>query len=590
MAFTDDNEPLLGRPQMAPQQVKMFNAGIMDGAGYGAMWGFAPKETDEAEEVRQLASSVPQSRRKRVIIVGAGVSGIQQASVLLKEGILKHEGMQLFDALDDFGGVWAKNTYPGCACDVPALSYTTSYHICKTFTHFYATQSQIQDYYTEFAHLYKLKECTTFSAFVKSCTWDDELFVWHVLIQHKSGRLEHWVADVVCQCVGSLDRPKWGNTPSRENFKGLSWHTAHWRHDVDLTALKVGIVGCGPSAAQIIPEIIDKVKHLTVYMRTPPVCVPRNNFKYSWLFRFCLKYVPWFAWIVRQRMNLRMMMYGKETARNNSPQNDAMNRMAVSFMESQVEDPKLRQILRPTAKYYCKRPLRLDNFYSSLAKPNCTVTREKLVRYTESGVVSADQNDSTETERKFDVIILGTGFNVAQFLEHEKIKGTGGIDLQEKWKEHPEALYGVATSKFPNMFMCFGPNSATVWSSQQDNWELQARFAANAIREIIQREKRGMKLAMYPDRDRERAYNDEVQRQQAGIVWAQSDCVTYYKNDAGWITYTMPWSFPKFWWMLRKIRWNEWVTVEKSLNGLRHGNVTALANGHENFGNGRVSV
>jgi cation diffusion facilitator CzcD-associated flavoprotein CzcO len=165
------------------------------------------------------------------------------------------------------------------------------------WTNFYATQPQIKQYYTQFAKDYELDRCTRFGSFVKACFWDDQLFVWHVEVADKSGRTEHWIADVVCQCVGSLDRPKFGNTPGRERYKGVSWHTAHWRHDFDLTGLKVGMIGCGPSAAQIIPEIIDKVGHLTVsfpvalgsmsiltaqvYMRTPPVCVPRSDFKYS---------------------------------------------------------------------------------------------------------------------------------------------------------------------------------------------------------------------------------------------------------------------------------------------------------------------
>lgn len=106
--------------------------------------------------------------------------------------------------------------------------------------------------------------------------------IWRVAVSNKySGEVEHWIADVVCQCVGSLDRPKWGNTPGRENFKGVSWHTAAWRQEYDLTGKNVAIIGCGPSAAQLIPEIIDKPKHLDVYMRTPPVCVARADFAYS---------------------------------------------------------------------------------------------------------------------------------------------------------------------------------------------------------------------------------------------------------------------------------------------------------------------
>lgn len=214
--------------------------------------------------------------------------------------------------------------------------------------------------------------------------------------------------------------------------------------------------------------------------------------------------------------------------------------------------------------------MHLDNFYPALAKSNCTVLREDLVRYTKKGVLSTHKTTEEEIEREFDVIIFGTGFNVAQYLEHEKIKGLDGLDLQEKWKEHPEALYGLATSQFPNMFYCFGPNSAQVWSSQQDTWERQAQFAAKAVREMIRKERNGIKFAMHPKRSVESAYNTEVQKRQAGVyVWANSSCVTYYKNDNGWNTFTMPWTWWEFRKMLRKIIWKEWDIIEKPIDVLK---------------------
>jgi cation diffusion facilitator CzcD-associated flavoprotein CzcO len=75
-------------------------------------------------------SEVPFERRKKIIIVGAGICGIQQAILLLKDGN-KLRDMMVFDALDGFGGVWRKNTYPGCACDVPSMMYSTSWWLNK---------------------------------------------------------------------------------------------------------------------------------------------------------------------------------------------------------------------------------------------------------------------------------------------------------------------------------------------------------------------------------------------------------------------------------------------------------------------------
>ena len=154
-------------------------------------------------------------------------------------------------------------------------------------------------------------------------------------------------------------------------------------------------------------------------------------------------------------------------------------------------------------------------------------------------MVSIDEVDGPEVDREFDIIIFGTGFNVASYLEHEKIIGIGGLDLQQKWKEHPQCLYGMSTAQFPNLFMIFGPNSATVWIPPQSTWCLQAELISKVVKEIAQNEKKGYRLAMCPDLEVEREYNIRVQETQKDIVWQQSSCVTYYKNDAGINTFAM---------------------------------------------------
>ncbi|KAI8935360.1 hypothetical protein NX059_007944 [Plenodomus lindquistii] len=545
-----------------PQPVKSFASGTLQKGEYGALGGFGEKQSDKP--LFGPVSAVPPERRKKVIIVGGGINGIQQASTLLRDGCVSLKDIQIFDALDGFGGVWQKNKYPGCACDVPSSIYTSSIYLNRYWTHRFANRAQIQSYFERFALDYHLDQCTQFRTFVQACTWDEELLVWHVAVA-KQGKVEHWIADIVCQCVGSLDRPKFGTTPGRELFKGASWHTAYWNNDYDLSGKRVAIIGCGPSAAQIIPEIVDKVEHLTIYMRTPPVCVPRGDYAYSRFFRWALKWVPFVAWFSRARLNLWMITFGRGQATDGHPRNDMLNQRALAHMESQVKDPELRKILTPNSKFFCKRPLYLDHFYPALVKPNCTVLRENLISYTENGVLSSDSN-GTQTERKFDVIIFGTGFNAAQYLEHETIRGLNGCELQTKWKAHPEALYGLATNQFPNMFFCFGPNSATVWGSQLDNWEQQARFATKAVSESVKRARKGTRFAMHPKRSVELDYNAEVQKRQAGVyTWSTSSCITYYKNDDGWNTFTMPWSWWQFRRMLRKIFWDQWEVIEKPL-------------------------
>ena len=133
------------------------------------------------------------------------------------------------------------------------------------------------------ARFYRLERSTQFRTMVTMCTWDAENFVWHVKAENQRYRtVEEWTADVVIHAVGAFDRPKFGDTPGLHLYKGHHWHTSRWNDAVDLTGKTVAVIGCGPSAGQVIPMIIDRVHHLTVYMRTPPMILPRNDFKRSW--------------------------------------------------------------------------------------------------------------------------------------------------------------------------------------------------------------------------------------------------------------------------------------------------------------------
>jgi hypothetical protein len=69
------------------------------------------------------------------------------------------------------------------------------------------------------------------------------------------------------------------------------------------------------------------------------------------------------------------------------------------------------------------------------------------------------------------------------------------------------------------------------------------------------------KISIFPKKNVERKYNDEIQREQKRFAWAANDCSTHYKND-GWLTFTMPWRLAGFWWLMRKVRWSEWDVRE----------------------------
>jgi hypothetical protein len=122
-----DQTPLLRRDlKQIPPPLSSFSCGTLNGDEYEKLLGFGNSSSAVA-----FPSNVPPECHKKIIVVGAGICRIQQAILLLKDGH-KLQDMMIFDALDGFGGVWRKNTYPGCACDVLSMMYSTSWWLNKS--------------------------------------------------------------------------------------------------------------------------------------------------------------------------------------------------------------------------------------------------------------------------------------------------------------------------------------------------------------------------------------------------------------------------------------------------------------------------
>ena len=66
--------------------------------------------------------------------------------------------------------------------------------------------------------------------------------------------------------IGLLSIPTLPRLEGMESFKGRSFHTFYWPHEpVELAGKRVGIIGTGATAIQVIGEIADKVGELTVF-------------------------------------------------------------------------------------------------------------------------------------------------------------------------------------------------------------------------------------------------------------------------------------------------------------------------------------
>lgn len=205
----------------------------------------------------------------RVAIVGSGFGGLGAAIRLREAGI---EDFVLLERAHEIGGVWRDNVYPGCSCDVQSALYSFSFAPNPEWTRAYSSQWEIQEYLLAVAERYGLRRFVRFGHEVREAAWDEERGRW--AIDTASGRL---TSDVLLVAVGGFSEPAYPDLPGLDTFTGARMHSARWDPAFDPSGKRVGVVGTGASAVQIVPSLQPKVERLVVFQRTPAWVLPRRR-------------------------------------------------------------------------------------------------------------------------------------------------------------------------------------------------------------------------------------------------------------------------------------------------------------------------
>src|SRR6201991_4952878 len=203
----------------------------------------------------------------RIAVVGGGFGGVGAAAMLARAG---YRDVVVFERAERLGGVWEANTYPGAACDIPSHLYEFSFAPNPGWTRRYAGQAEIQAYLERVARGHDVRLAVE----VTSARFEDGRWA----LETSAGPE---TADVLITACGQLKTPKVPPLEGLDTFAGPAFHTAEWRHDVDLAGKRVAVVGTGCSAIQVVPAIQPLVGHLDVYQRSPGWTVPKGDFAYS---------------------------------------------------------------------------------------------------------------------------------------------------------------------------------------------------------------------------------------------------------------------------------------------------------------------
>jgi len=461
-------------------------------------------------------------RRPRAVVIGAGFGGLAAAYELSKDGLAD---VTVLEKAGDIGGVWRANTYPGAACDVPSNLYSYSFARKTDWGRRYAEQPDILGYIHDTADRFGLRPLVRTGVEVTSAHYDDSTATWRVATS--SGEVLE--ADVLVPAVGQLSRPALPTIPGLDAFAGPSFHSAEWRHDVDLAGTRVAVLGTGASAIQFVPRIRRIAGHVTVFQRSAPYVVPKPDRAYTGAHRAAFRKVPGFAAAMRQLIWEISEFFGLALTRV-APLARLIGIVAAANLKRHIKDPVLRAKLTPDYPIGCKRVLFSSDWYPALACDNVDVETAAITEVTPTGVRTDDGR-----LHDVDVIIYGTGFKATEFLAPMTITGRDGRDLHSQWREGARAHLGIAVPGFPNMFLIYGPNTNLGSSSIILMMEQQARY----IRQIVQELARGGAARAFEVRRAvEQAYDAEVQSRLDAGVW--TTCESWYRTASGRVTTNWP--------------------------------------------------
>ena len=547
----DGKRALAGPPDQARLQ-RMLSFSLADDVaeGYAAM---LMEETrfanrDDAWQ-GTLAAAVEHGAAEdyEVVIIGAGMSGLGTAAKLKAAGVK----FTILEKNDNVGGTWYENTYPDCGVDTPNHYYSYSFQRNNNWSGYFSKRDELFSYFDTCADEFGVREHIRFGAEVSRAAYDEEACVWRIVFTDASG--SHSIeANALVSAVGQLNRPSLPDIAGLDSFAGESWHSARWRHDVDITGKRVAVIGTGCSCVQLLPKTAEAAAETLVFQRTPHWVSPARDY-----YRpvepgqlWALNHLPYYAEYHRARM---ILVFGDraweavvadpdwdQSDKSMNEANHAMREALEGFIREGLGDKQhYAEHCIPSFPVWGKRLIVDNGWYPTLGREDVHLVTDPIERVTATGITTTDG-----THHEIDILILATGFHSNDFLWPMEIVGKEGKVLADVWGDSANAYKGVSVPDFPNLFCLYGPNTNIVHGgSIIYQVECQIHYVMQCLTQMLDK---GINAIDVRDQVNE-AYNEKVQAISRTLAWGHPNVESWYKNSDGRVVNNSPFSLQQYW-------------------------------------------
>ncbi len=461
-----------------------------------------------------------------IAVIGAGLSGILAAIKLQEAG---YANVRIFEKAARLGGTWRDNRYPGLTCDVPSQHYCYSFELNAEWSQLFSPGPEILRYLEGVAAKYGITQRIEFNKEVRTACWLDGQ--WRLDFTDGS----HAAAHVVIAATGVLHHPVLPEIAGIGRFNGPAFHTAQWPDGLSLAGKRIGIIGTGSTAIQLVPAIVGEVKRVTLFQRTPQWVFPLPNPPFTEDQKAHFREHPqamhdaYYLWLDRIRTTVARAVIGDQ---------EQLGKIANACrqnLENNVRDPELRAKLTPNYQVACKRLIMSETFYDAIQHPNAEVETTPIANIESGGIRLADN-----TLRELDVLIYATGFDAHRFVRSIDLVGRDGLRLNDVWQQGLKAHRSLTVPGFPNFFMMIGPNSPIGNFSLIMVAEAQVAYVLQLLAEL----KAGRAQTIEATADACDHFNQAITDAMTGTVWV-TGCRSWYLDKNG-RPILWPWTLERF--------------------------------------------
>ncbi|KIW10444.1 hypothetical protein PV08_11408 [Exophiala spinifera] len=468
--------------------------------------------TQPTSEYQILPQYHSQPRRLKIIHVGAGASGLLFA-YKAKRLLLNYE-LTCYEKNPSIGGTWFENKYPGCACDIPAHTYTYPFQPNTEWSGFYSCADEILAYFQNFHDEHELAPYIKLSTEVPSATWDEDSAEWEIELKNAEGIFKDR-CHVLINGAGVVNKWKWPAIEGRELYKGILSHSANWDTSIKWEGKRVAVIRTGSSSIQMVPQMAKGSQTLTVFARnstyiSPLVSPgdyrvhPDGKHHYLEVEKEVFRTDP--ARHLQYRKDQETVLTKQFPIFIRGTPESVMAKEALTAQMLARIGPghdELKKRFIPDWAPGCRRLTPGEGYLETLVLDHVRVAYDEIDRFTETGVVTA-----AGEELDFDIMACATGFDVS-FIPHFNIVGRKGVSMREEWKGNVNIYLGITAPNYPNYFVIDGPTANWGNGCVMPSHEVHIEYALKCCRKLQE--------------DRRRAFSpwslDRDRRPRSGSTW-----------------------------------------------------------------------